>query len=54
MTHTSTNADGAVAPQGATAAGPRIHDPVITVSGLTKKYGDVPAVRGIDFDVARG
>jgi ABC-2 type transport system ATP-binding protein len=29
-------------------------DPVITVSGLTKRYGDVEAVRGIDFEVARG
>jgi ABC-2 type transport system ATP-binding protein len=28
--------------------------PVITVTGLTKRYGDVEAVRGIDFEVARG
>jgi ABC-2 type transport system ATP-binding protein len=34
--------------------GPGISDPVISVSGLTKKYGEVQAVRGIDFDVARG
>jgi ABC-2 type transport system ATP-binding protein len=27
---------------------------VITVSGLTKRYGEVEAVRGIDFEVARG
>jgi len=27
---------------------------VISVSGLTKRYGDVEAVRGIDFAVARG
>jgi ABC-2 type transport system ATP-binding protein len=27
---------------------------VISVSGLVKKYGDVEAVRGIDFEVARG
>jgi ABC-2 type transport system ATP-binding protein len=27
---------------------------VIAVSGLTKRYGDVEAVRGIDFEVARG
>jgi ABC-2 type transport system ATP-binding protein len=54
VTHTSTNADGAVAPEGATAAAPRIQDAVISVSGLTKQYGDVPAVRGIDFEVARG
>jgi ABC-2 type transport system ATP-binding protein len=29
-------------------------EPVISVSGLVKRYGDVEAVRGIDFDVARG
>ena len=28
--------------------------PAIVVSGLTKKYGDLEAVRGIDFDVERG
>jgi len=27
---------------------------VISVSGLTKQYGDVQAVRGIDFEVTRG
>jgi ABC-2 type transport system ATP-binding protein len=27
---------------------------VISVSGLTKRYGDVEAVRGIDFEVTRG
>ena len=27
---------------------------VITVSGLTKRYGEVEAVRGIDFEVTRG
>ena len=27
---------------------------VISVSGLVKRYGDVEAVRGIDFTVARG
>jgi ABC-2 type transport system ATP-binding protein len=27
---------------------------VVSVSGLTKQYGDVQAVRGIDFEVARG
>jgi len=32
-------------------AGP---ETVITVSGLVKRYGDVEAVRGIDFTVARG
>jgi ABC-2 type transport system ATP-binding protein len=29
-------------------------EPVIRVRGLTKRYGDVQAVAGIDFDVARG
>jgi ABC-2 type transport system ATP-binding protein len=28
--------------------------PVISVQGLTKKYGDFEAVRGIDFEVAAG
>jgi len=30
------------------------HEAVISVSGLTKRYGDVEAVRGIDFAVSRG
>ena len=57
VTHTNTNTGGAVAPDGVTAAAPRvprIDDPVISVSGLTKQYGEVQAVRGIDFEVARG
>jgi ABC-2 type transport system ATP-binding protein len=29
-------------------------DAVISVSGLTKRYGDLEAVRGIDFEVKRG
>jgi ABC-2 type transport system ATP-binding protein len=29
-------------------------DPVVRVRGLTKRYDDVDAVAGIDFDVARG
>ncbi len=28
--------------------------PVISVAGLTKRYGDLEAVRGIDFEVMRG
>jgi ABC-2 type transport system ATP-binding protein len=28
--------------------------PVISVTGLTKRYGEIEAVRGIDFEVARG
>lgn len=51
VTDTSTNTGGAVAPDGAAAPA---RDPVISVSGLTKKYGEVEAVRGIDFQVARG
>jgi ABC-2 type transport system ATP-binding protein len=46
---TQASADGAPA---AVAAG--AGQPVISVSGLTKQYGDVKAVRGIDFEVARG
>jgi ABC-2 type transport system ATP-binding protein len=55
---------GAVAPSGAPQAGGaagngHAHDgltppPVIAVSGLTKRYGEVEAVRGIDFTVAAG
>ena len=41
-----------VAGPAAAAAGDR--PPAIAVSGLTKKYGDIEAVRGIDFEVARG
>ena len=29
-------------------------EPVIVVAGLTKRYGDIEAVRGIDFTVAAG
>jgi ABC-2 type transport system ATP-binding protein len=39
---TAPSADGAVA------------EPVISVTGLVKRYGDVEAVRGIDFQVGRG
>jgi ABC-2 type transport system ATP-binding protein len=42
-------------PAGAPAAGNGSgREPVIAVSGLTKRYGDLEAVRGIDFEVARG
>ncbi len=34
--------------------GSRSADAVISVSGLVKRYGDVEAVRGIDFEVVRG
>jgi ABC-2 type transport system ATP-binding protein len=55
---------GAVAPSGAPQAGGAAGNghaddghrppPVIAVSGLTKRYGEVEAVRGIDFTVAAG
>jgi ABC-2 type transport system ATP-binding protein len=51
VTHTSTDPGGAAAPSGSAGAAP---EPVITVSGLTKQYGEVQAVRGIDFEVTRG
>jgi ABC-2 type transport system ATP-binding protein len=49
VTDTTTNAGGAPAGAGQGAA-----QPVISVSDLTKEYGDVQAVRGIDFEVMRG
>ena len=36
------------------AAAPTIAEPAIAVRGLVKRYGDVEAVRGVDFDVAPG
>ena len=42
---------------GTSAAAGRAGDgrqPVISVSGLTKRYGEIEAVRGIDFEVASG
>jgi ABC-2 type transport system ATP-binding protein len=56
----SGTATGTAGPQpgGPARAGHAEHgsrpQPVITVSGLTKKYGDIEAVRGIDFTVAQG
>jgi ABC-2 type transport system ATP-binding protein len=35
-------------------AGGAVTEPVISVTGLVKRYGDVEAVRGIDFQVGRG
>src|SRR6188472_1665974 len=32
----------------------KVPDPVITVRGLVKRYGDVEAVRGIDLEVGAG
>lgn len=31
-----------------------MQEPIIEASGLTKRFGDVQAVAGVDFDVARG
>ena len=31
-----------------------VHDLVVSVSGLTKSYGEFPALRGIDLEVRRG
>jgi ABC-2 type transport system ATP-binding protein len=41
-------------PDGRQLDGSSASDAVISVSGLVKRYGDVEAVRGIDFEVARG
>ena len=43
--------DGAVAP---VAARPPAGDAVVSVNGLAKRYGEIEAVGGIDFDVLRG
>jgi len=51
VANTSTNPEGAAATSAAAAPA---SEPVITVSSLTKSYGEVQAVRGIDFEVARG
>jgi ABC-2 type transport system ATP-binding protein len=32
----------------------KVDQPAVSVSGLTKRYGEVEAVRGIDLEVARG
>jgi ABC-2 type transport system ATP-binding protein len=52
VTHTNAEPDGAVA--GAAPGSDGRPEAVISVSGLAKKYGEVEAVRGIDFEVARG
>ncbi len=45
-------AAGAALAEAAAPAGPR--PPAVEVSGLVKRYGELEAVRGIDFEVARG
>jgi ABC-2 type transport system ATP-binding protein len=55
-THTGPDGGGRVT-RGSLGAGPVARsrpEAVISVSGLTKRYGEVQAVRGIDFEVARG
>ena len=44
----------AVAERGGAAPEPPASPPVIRVQGLTKRYGDQEAVRGIDLEVGRG
>jgi len=44
----ATESNGRPARDGATAV------PAISVEGLAKRYGEIEAVRGIDFEVARG
>jgi ABC-2 type transport system ATP-binding protein len=53
-TQTDPGADGAPAPAAPATAAQPPRPPAITVSGLTKNYGEIEAVRGIDFEVARG
>ena len=53
---TQAGADGAGEPALAPAGGVQLETrpPAVVVSGLTKSYGDIEAVRGIDFEVAAG
>ncbi len=56
-TQAGPGADGAGAPAPAQAgAGVQLETrpPAVVVAGLTKSYGDIEAVRGIDFEVAAG
>jgi ABC-2 type transport system ATP-binding protein len=46
--------DGAGAPAPSTFDARRGEGPAISVTGLTKTYDDIEAVRGIDFEVVRG
>ena len=45
-------ADGSRSPRRHGQVADAGHDPVVRVRGLTKRYGDVQAVDGIDFEVA--
>src|SRR5438046_5514565 len=49
------DAEASAATAGAAAAGNGQRRPMaITVAGLTKNYGEIEAVRGIDFEVPTG
>ncbi len=47
-------AGGAAPAQAAAGVQLEARPPAVVVSGLTKSYGDIEAVRGIDFEVAAG
>jgi ABC-2 type transport system ATP-binding protein len=47
-------AQGTSSPAGRQAANGQQRPPAITVAGLTKNYGEITAVRGIDFEVPVG
>jgi ABC-2 type transport system ATP-binding protein len=49
-----TNSLDAAVAQRVTNSAPRPHEPVISVHGLHKRYGDNEAVRGIDLEVRQG
>jgi ABC-2 type transport system ATP-binding protein len=49
-----TDADGALAPDSAAASGNGAAAPAITVRNLVKTFGEVRAVRGVNFEVAAG
>jgi ABC-2 type transport system ATP-binding protein len=58
VAHNGAPATAAAQPDGPAGAGQQGNgsnpQPVISVAGLTKRYGEVEAVRGIDFEVTRG
>jgi len=49
-----TNSLDAAVAQRVTNSAPRLHEPVISVHGLHKRYGDNEAVGGIDLEVRHG
>ena len=53
-THAVPDADGAAVRPGRGEAQVETRPAAVVVSGLTKSYGDIEAVRGIDFEVAAG